>query len=48
MSRTKKGRLFLRTHEDCFLHATRGWLSYWPVSLSSVSQTRFTVLAVQI
>lgn len=34
----KKGRLFLREHGDCFLHVTRGWLSYWPVSHSSVSR----------
>ena len=33
----KKGRLFLRTHGDCFLHATGSWLNYWPISLSSVS-----------
>ena len=33
----KTGQLFLRAHGDCFLHVTAGWLSYWPISQSTVS-----------
>lgn len=34
MGPPKSGRLFLKSHGDCFLHATAGWLSYASFKLS--------------
>ena len=36
MGPPKSGRLFLKTHGDCFLHATAGWLSYASFNLTEV------------
>ncbi len=31
------GTIVLRSHGDCFLHATSKWLSYWNFNLVDVS-----------
>jgi len=42
----KTGRLFLKTHGDCFLHATASWLKYWNFTLEVSVNTRKAVMEV--
>ena len=37
MDALQYGRIFLRSHGDCFIHATDHWLKYWNASASRVS-----------
>ena len=32
----KEGRVFLKSHGNCFLHATAPWLKYWRDTLVEV------------
>lgn len=42
MAAPKFGRLFLRSHGDCFIHATASYVKYWNFSLAQVSLTSYS------
>ena len=37
MAAPKTGRLFFKSHGDCFIHATASFVKYWNFSLALVS-----------
>ena len=48
MSAPKVGRVFLRSHRDCFIHATASIVKYWNFSLAQVGHVYRVLLFANV
>lgn len=47
MAAPKTGRIFLRSHGDCFIHATAFFVKYWNFSLAQVSSVPLELFCIR-